>query len=121
MVLSKHPDPKGELAVNDQFNDSDFVVRSKLQRASSLVLDLLKPHKNVALICDDLQYKYRDRIYNPMVTVYLFISQVISADHSCQQAFPRFNAWRIAKGLRPVSSATKAYCTARSKLPEQHF
>ncbi|QEG41239.1 IS4 family transposase [Roseimaritima ulvae] len=107
--------------MNDQSTDSDFVVQSNLQRASSLVLDLLLPHKNVALICADLQYKYRNRIYNPMVTVWLFITQVISADHSCQQTLTRFNAWRVAKGLRRVSSATKAYCTARSKLPEQLF
>ncbi|WP_052031446.1 IS4 family transposase [Novipirellula maiorica] len=107
--------------MNTQSNDSDFVIQSQLQRASSLVLDLLLPHKITAQICDELKYKHRDRIYTPMITVWLFISQVLSADHSCQQAIARFNSWRVAKGLARVSTETTSYCKARSRLPEQLF
>jgi hypothetical protein len=68
-----------------------------------------------------MEYKFRDRIYNPMITVWMFISQVLSADHSCQQAVTRFNAWRVARGLRRVSSETTSYCKARCRLPEALF
>ena len=109
------------LAVNDQSTDASFEVQSKLQKASSLVLDLLLPQLEVARICDELKYEYRECIYHPMITVWMFISQVPSADHSCQQAVTRFNAYRVAKGLIRVSSETTSYCKARCKLPEQIF
>ena len=104
--------------MNDQFNDSAAEVQSKLRCASSLVLDLLLPQPEVLRMCDELGYQFRDRIYNPMVTVGMFISQVLSADHSCQQAVTRFNAWRVARGLIRVSSETTSYCKARCRLPE---
>jgi putative transposase len=107
--------------VNDQSTDASFEVQSKLQKASSLVLDLLLPQLEVARICKELKYEYRECIYHPMITVWMFISQVLSADHSCQQAVTRFNAYRVAKGLIRVSSETTSYCKARCKLPEQLF
>jgi hypothetical protein len=85
------------------------------------VLDFLLPQVAVLRLCDDLEHEFRDRIYNPMITVWMFISQVLSADHSCQQAVTRFNAWRVAKGLLRVSSETTSYCKARGRLPEALF
>jgi len=107
--------------VQDQFNDSAAEVQSKLQCASSLVLDFLLPQVAVLRICDELKHKFRDRIYNPMITVWMFVSQVLSADHSCQQAVTRFNVWRVARGLPRVSSETTSYCKARCRLPEALF
>jgi hypothetical protein len=51
----------------------------------------------------------------------LFITQVISADKSCQKAVARLNAWRTARGLPRVSSETTSFCKARSRLPEALF
>lgn len=51
----------------------------------------------------------------------MFIAQVLSADHSCQQALTRFNAWRISSGFVRVSSETTSYCKARGRLPESLF
>lgn len=120
MVLLHQPF-KGDLAVQDQCNDSAAEVQKKLRCASSLVMDLLLPQSEVRRICDDLGYSFRDRIYNPMVVVWMFISQVLSADHSCQQAVTRFNAWRTGRGLSRVSSETTSYCKARGRLPEKLF
>ena len=102
--------------MQDQLNDSAPEVQSKLQCASSLVLDFLLPQVAVLRLCDDLEHEFRDRIYNPMITVWMFISQILSADHSCQQAVTRFNAWRVARGLLRVSSETTSYCKARCRL-----
>lgn len=57
-------------------------------------------------------------IYTPAVTVWVFLSQCLSADHSCREAVARLAAWRTAQGLSPCSSDTGAYCTAREALPE---
>jgi hypothetical protein len=57
-------------------------------------------------------------IYTPAVTVWVFLSQCLSADHSCRDAVARLAAWRIARGAKTCSADTGAYCTARDALPE---
>lgn len=96
-------------------------TQSKIRSASTLATDLLLPNLEVQRICIELAHKFRSRVYDPAVTVWLFIMQVLSADHSCQQAVTRLNAWRVAKGLPRVSSKTTAYCKARGRLPEAVF
>ena len=58
-------------------------------------------------------------IYTPAVTVWVFLSQCLSADHSCREAVARLAAWRTLQGLAPCSPDTGAYCTAREALPEE--
>jgi hypothetical protein len=58
-------------------------------------------------------------VYTPAVTVWVFLSQCLSPDHSCRDAVARLVAWRWAQGLSPCSADTGAYCTARSDLPEE--
>ena len=58
-------------------------------------------------------------IYSPTVTIWVFLSQCLSADHSCRDAVARLIAWRLAKGLKPCSAETGAYCTARERIPEE--
>ena len=58
-------------------------------------------------------------IYTPAVTVWVFLSQCLSPDHSCCDAVARLIAWRLACGLKPCSAETGAYCTARGDLPEE--
>jgi putative transposase len=108
-------------AVPTQFTARTQQHKSNFQDASSLVTELLMPSARVSKICDDLGYEFRERIYTPMVTVWMFILQVLSADHSCQQSVARFNAWRVARGLLRVSSETTSYCKARCRLPEALF
>ena len=64
---------------------------------------------------------WNDRIYTPMVTLWMFLNQVLSADHSCRSAVARLIAHRISCGLRPCSPETGAYCQARKRIPEQFF
>jgi hypothetical protein len=64
---------------------------------------------------------WNDRIYTPLVTLWVFLSQVLSADHSCRAAVARLIAHRVARGQKPCSSETGAYCQARGRLPERFF
>ena len=63
---------------------------------------------------------HRDSDFDPVRTLMLFIEQVLSADHSCQQAVARAAS---QKQLRRVRKSTKinlntgAYCNARNRLP----
>ena len=62
-----------------------------------------------------------DRIYSPLITLWVFLGQVLSADHSCRAAVARLIAHRISRGQSPCSAETGAYCQARKRLPEKFF
>jgi hypothetical protein len=62
-----------------------------------------------------------DRIFSPLVTLWVFLSQVLSADHSCRAAVARLIAHRVSRGQKPCSAKTGAYCQARERLPEKFF
>src|SRR5204862_1254275 len=62
-----------------------------------------------------------DRVFSPLVTLWVFLGQVLSADHSCRAAVARLIAHRLARGQRPCSAQTGAYCQARKRLPETFF
>jgi hypothetical protein len=61
---------------------------------------------------------FRDRLFSPAVTLWLFLSQALDAAHCCRQAVARFLAWRLSQGLAPCSADAGAYCKARGRLPE---
>jgi hypothetical protein len=62
-----------------------------------------------------------DRVFSPLVTLWVFLGQVLSADHSCRSAVARLIAHRLARGQRPCPARTGAYCQARQRLPESFF
>lgn len=62
-----------------------------------------------------------DRIFSPLVTLWVFLGQVLGADHSCRAAVARLITHRLAQGQRPCSAETGAYCQARKRLPESFF
>ena len=61
---------------------------------------------------------FRDRLFTPVVTLWAFLSQVVSKDHSCLTAVARLNAYRVAHRRPPCSARTGSYCKARQRLPE---
>jgi hypothetical protein len=60
-----------------------------------------------------------DRLYTPLVTLGVFLGQVLGADQSCRAAVARLNAHRVSRGSRPCSARTGASCQARRRLPER--
>ena len=61
---------------------------------------------------------WRQRLFTPVITVWVFLSQILDPDHSCRQAVARFLAWLLARGRPACSAHTGAYCQARQRLPE---
>jgi len=68
-----------------------------------------------------LQVGWVDRIFTPLVTLCVFLGQVLSADHSCRAAVARLVAHRVARKERRCSARSGAYCQARKRLPEAFF
>ena len=59
-----------------------------------------------------------DTVYSLPVVVWMFLSQVLSDDHSCRETVARLNAWRVGCDKPPVSPDTARYCTVRNELSE---
>ena len=65
--------------------------------------------------------RWLDRVFSPVVTLWVFLGQSLAADQSCRAAVARLIAHRVARGREPCSSRTGAYCQARKRLPERFF
>jgi hypothetical protein len=68
-----------------------------------------------------LRIGWVDRVFTPLVTLCVFLNQVLSCDHSCRAAVARLIAYRVARRQRACSAETGAYCQARKRLPEAFF
>src|SRR6516164_2498344 len=62
-----------------------------------------------------------NRVFTPVVTLWVFLGQALAADQSCRAAVARLIAHRVAQGLQPCSAESGAYCQARKRLPERFF
>jgi len=63
---------------------------------------------------------YRVRIFTPMVTLLLFIKQVLGSDKSCKKAVSNFVAEQSKQGFDKIGSTnTGPYTKARQRLPKE--
>ncbi len=97
-----------------------FLRQQFLQEGDLPLTDVLS-EKTIAPALGATDACWKDRIDSPLVTLWVFLSQVISADHSCRAAVARLIADRLSQGLDACSPRTGAYCQARDRLPEKFF
>jgi hypothetical protein len=97
-----------------------FLRRQYLQDGDLPFANVLS-EQIVARALTAIEAFWMDRIYSPLVTLWVFLGQVLSADHSCRAAVARLIAHRISRGESPCSSETGAYCQARKRIPEKFF
>jgi len=68
---------------------------------------------------------FRDSLFTPLVTLWLFLAQVLSHDGSCREAVAKLLAFLSAQRAAAQSDAeianpqTGPYCKARKRLPER--
>jgi len=92
------------------------VVRARFARNTGLPFASVLTEANILGVLHDHRIKYRDRVFNPTTTIWGFLSQVLSDDHSCRDAVVRVIAHQAASGARVCSPNTASYCNARSRL-----
>jgi hypothetical protein len=67
----------------------------------------------------ELGVRVRACDYSPLVTLWTFLSQVLSPDHSCREAVAKLRAFLSRDGQAPCDPDTSPYCKARQRLPEE--
>lgn len=97
-----------------------FLRRQFLQDGELPFTDVLS-EGTITQALKALNVVWLDRIYSPLTTLWVFLGQVLSQDHSCRAAVARLIAHRVSRGQRPCSAETGAYCQARKRLPEEYF
>lgn len=86
-----------------------------VQTVGAVLGDVLPKRSLMKWIAEECGH-YRQRIYDPLRTLTLFIEQVLGADQSCQDAVARGVSGQVSLGHLPSSLNTAAYCKARSRL-----
>ena len=92
-------------------------IRTRFARNEGLPFADVLTESRIHEALDDHGVPYRDRVYSPATTIWGFLSQVLSDDHSCRDAVARIIAHRAANDLETCSPNTASYCNARGRLP----
>jgi hypothetical protein len=92
-------------------------VRARFARNEGLPFADILTEASVREVLNEHGVQYRDRVFGPVTTIWGFLSQVLSPDHSCRDAVSRIIAHRAANGITVCSPNTASYCNARSRIP----
>ncbi len=69
------------------------ILVDKYTSSIGLPFQKLLPESFIADALDEEKIKDRQRIFSPIVTIWAFLSQVLSSDKSCHNAVSRIIAW----------------------------
>ena len=75
--------------MSTKLSEDNFELQNKLNDAAAMAVNLLSPNSVVTKLLRDFAGGYRNRIYTPSVTVWMFIGQILSKDHgsrSCEDS-----------------------------------
>ncbi|HEX2520520.1 MAG TPA: IS4 family transposase [Terriglobia bacterium] len=108
-------------ALYGRFSRQVYFLKQQFLQEGRLPFTEVLPAECFTQVLEKIELCWNDCIYMPLVTLWVFLGQVLSADHSCRAAVARLIAHRVSQGLRACSSETGAYCQARKRLPEQFF
>lgn len=91
-------------------------VRARFVRNEGLPFADILTEESIQDVLHEHGVRYRDRVFNPVTTIWGFLSQVLSEDHSCRDAVSRIIAHRVANDHTVCSPNTASYCKARSRI-----
>ncbi len=92
------------------------VLIQKFTKSIGLPFQELLPRATIEEILRELGIKYRNRIYNPIVIVWSFISQVLDPDHSCKNAVSRIIAHLGEEDIETLSENKACLLPSSKKI-----
>src|SRR5271170_3665034 len=106
------------MARRPKMSQSFRMAVAEARRHGGLYFTALLSEDHILKAFGQARWLWQGWIYTPAVTIYVFLSQCLSPDHSCRDAVARLIGWRVARASKACSADTGAYCTARNCLPE---
>lgn len=95
------------------------ILKQKFTNSLGLFFRDLLPESTIREALNAEEISYRRRLFDPFVTWWTFLSQVLDPDKSCANAMSRVIAWLASVNASIPSADTSAYCQTRSRLPEK--
>ena len=77
-------------------------VRARFARNEGLPFADILTEASIREVLNEHGVQYRDRVFSPVTTIWGFLSQVLSEDHSCRDTVSRIIAHRAANGITDV-------------------
>ena len=112
-----HKQKRPVMTIHLNSSISDAASKLEADPEQSLVFERFLPATEVLEVCEKFGHCFRDRIYTPVITLWMFPGQTLSPDHSCRDEVHRFNTWRTSHRKKKADSNTTSYCEARQRLP----
>jgi len=95
------------------------ILKDKFSQSLGLPFQELLPSSVIGQALKELKIRYKQRLFDPIVTLWAFLSQVLDTDKTCHNAVSKIIAYLAGEGVEIPSTDTSAYCQARSRLPEK--
>ena len=95
------------------------ILKDKFSQSLGLPFKELLPSSVIEEALSELKIRYYRRLFDPIVTLWPFLSQVLDTDKSCHNAVSKVIAYLAGQRVEIPSTDTSAYCQARSRLPEK--
>ncbi|BAY81462.1 putative transposase, IS4 family [Calothrix parasitica NIES-267] len=95
------------------------ILKDKFNQSLGLPFKELLPSSIIEQAIEELKIKYKKRLFDPFITLWAFLSQVLDTDKSCHNTVSKIIAYLTGEGVEIPSTDTSAYCQARSRLSEK--
>lgn len=95
------------------------ILKNKFSQSLGLPFKELLPSSVIKQALKQLKIRYKQRLFDPIVTLWAFLSQVLDNDKTCHNAVSKIIAYLTGEGVEIPSTDTSAYCQARLRLPEE--
>lgn len=86
------------------------ILKDKFNQSLGLPFKELLPESVIGQALWELKIKYKQRLFDPYVTLWAFLSQVLDADKTCHNAVSKIIAYLTGSGVEIPSTDTSAYC-----------
>jgi hypothetical protein len=95
------------------------ILKQQFAHSLGLPFSAVLPTEVIEQALADAGVSYYNSVYNPVVTLWAFLSQMIDPDKSLRNAVRRIINW-LSQADQPVPSPDNgADCKARQRLPER--
>ena len=95
------------------------ILKNKFSQSLGLPFKELLPESVIKQAISELKIKYKKRLFDPLITLWAFLSQVLDTDKTCHNAVSKIIAYLAQEEAEVPSTDTSGYCQARARLPEK--
>lgn len=86
------------------------ILKDKFSQSLGLPFKELLPESVIRLAISELKIKYKKRLFDPLITFWAFLSQVLDTDKTCHNAVSKIIAHLAGEEVEIPSTDTSAYC-----------